>query len=660
MTSLVTFSHCQHKQDLCPLILPHFALLSPFQHLTGVPVTQNSIDPDNLAANQAHLRILETTDLHLHVMPYDYFTDSDLPGSGLAQAGDAIDRLRAASGLSLLLDNGDFLQGTPLSDWIAEDSGFGPGDLHPMIGAMNALGYDGATLGNHDFNYGMAFLSSALAQARFPVVSANVTTAQGDTPAQDSTLVPAWTILNRTATTGDGGRHPIRIGIIGFAPPQTRDWERLSVGTAIDTRDIVAAARAHVPRLRAAGADIVVALGHTGIGEDAHTHRMENAAVPLAAVDGIDAVLAGHTHMHFPGPDFTASTGIDPAAGTLHGKPAVMAGSHGSHIGVIDMLLERQGTGWTVQQHAARLQPVSRTQASHGAVAASVKSAHDTVIGLMRQQIGTTSAPLHSHLSLVGHSTALGVLACAMGQQARRRLAGTDYAEWPMAMAVAPSRSGGQTGPCNYVDIPAGPLARRHAAELYQYPNKLCVLAFTGAEIRDWLEWSARMFRPLRPGGQDQPLLDPGVPGYNFDSLYGLRYTIDPSQPAATGARSGDGRRISGLALANGQPLRPTDPILLVTNTYRTCGGGGYGDLSPDRIVYTCKKGLREVVLQHMQSGPIHPDPAPAWTFAPLPGTTAWFDSSPDALAHLPADGSLRITAQGLQPGGFMRYRLHL
>ena len=308
----------------------------------------SAISLPDLSASQAHLRLIQTTDLHLHVLGYDYFTDRALPGTGLARIATRIRALRASAGTSLLLDNGDFLQGTPLADWLAEEGRLGPGELHPMFGAMNALGYDGGTLGNHDFNYGLPFLVNALAGAAFPVVCANVLTARGAAPAEDTTLQPPWTVLDREVTTGDGRTLPLRIGLIGFAPPQTREWEQFSVGPRIDTRDIVAAALGHLPALRAAGADIVVALAHSGIGDATHSPGMENAATALAALDGIDVVLAGHTHQRFPGPDIAPGPAVDPVAGTLAGKPAVMAGFDGAHFGLIDLVLDHGPQGWRI------------------------------------------------------------------------------------------------------------------------------------------------------------------------------------------------------------------------------------------------------------------------------------------------------------------------
>ena len=293
-------------------------------------------------------------------------------------------------------------------------------------------------------------------------------------------------------------------------------------------------------------------------------------------------------------------------------------------------------------------------------VAAAVAPAHARVVEMLGRRVGQTEAPLHSHLALVGPSTALRVLADAMEAHARRCLPQRELASLPMVVAVAPSRSGGQGGPDNYVDIPAGPLSLRHAAELYHYPNVLCVLEVSGAEIRDWLEWSARLFLPLTPGLRDQPLIDPACPGYNFDTIFGLRYVIDPTQPPVRAPVGGGGGRIGGLALADGRALAPSDRLLLVTNSYRASGGGGYGIAAADRIRHQCRRGLQAVVRSYMDGATLRPDPAPAWRFASHPGTTALFESGPDALHHLPAEGGPRLERARVLASGFHSYRLHL
>ncbi|MGB3247674.1 MAG: metallophosphoesterase, partial [Tabrizicola sp.] len=290
----------------------------------------------------ASLRLIATSDLHASLMPYDYCADRPNSSLGLDAIALQIAEARGEARNCLLFDNGDFLQGSPLADYAAASR---RRRAHPMITAFNTLGYDAATLGNHEFDYGLRFLSGVLADARFPVVSANIATRLGKSPSRDATLVPPFAILRRQIIDHDGRAHLLRIGVIGFAPPQIAEWDRNAPDGSVQTRDILAAARAWVPRLRARGADIIVALAHTGIGEIEPEDGTENAATALAALREIDALVAGHSHQVFPGPDFPASTAIDPVRGRLAGKPAVMPGHSANHVGIIDLQIERCASG---------------------------------------------------------------------------------------------------------------------------------------------------------------------------------------------------------------------------------------------------------------------------------------------------------------------------
>lgn len=311
------------------------------------------------AAGQAHLRILSTTDLHVHVHAYDYYADRPNHTMGLARTASIIAGIRAEATNTLTVDNGDYLQGNPMGDFIAYSRGMAEGDLHPVIAAMNAVGYDAGTLGNHEFNYGMTFLERVNARAEFPIVCANFARSLGATPRQDDLYLPPWVILERTLTDGAGATHPIRIGLIGFVPPQIMQWDRGHLEGSYAARDILEAAAAWVPELREAGADIVVALAHTGISASPAAAMMENAALHLGAVEGIDAIVAGHSHRVWPSGDFSGA-GLDQATGTLMGKPGVMAGFWGSHLGLIDLMLERDGGGWRIAGHECATRPIYR------------------------------------------------------------------------------------------------------------------------------------------------------------------------------------------------------------------------------------------------------------------------------------------------------------
>jgi 2',3'-cyclic-nucleotide 2'-phosphodiesterase/3'-nucleotidase len=213
------------------------------------------------AAGQAHLRLMETTDLHVAVFPYDYYADAPNDTLGLARTAAIIDAIRAEAGNSILIDNGDVIQGNPMGDYIAYEKGL-TNEPHPIIAAMNTLGYEVGTLGNHEFNYGLEFLDAAIAAANFPIVSANLAKGElGADPLADTTYVAPYKIVEKELVDGAGAKQTIKLGFIGFLPPQIMTWDSTPTSPARShTRDIVEAAKAYIPKMRAEGADLVVAL----------------------------------------------------------------------------------------------------------------------------------------------------------------------------------------------------------------------------------------------------------------------------------------------------------------------------------------------------------------------------------------------------------------
>lgn len=622
------------------------------------------------------LRLLATSDLHVHLSAWDYYTDRSSAMVGLARTASLIQDARAeAAALGatcLLVDNGDFLNGSPLGDLEAHLDGT-PGRIHPMIAAMNALRYDVATLGNHEFSEGLDFLMRRIRAADFPIISANIAWVLGPGPLQDQTLVPPTVLLQRELTDAQGRVVPIVLGIIGLLPPQTTQWDRQHLGNRLMTRDIVQAAAAHVPDLRRNGADLVIALSHSGIGQSTAQPNMENATAALAALPGIDALVAGHTHQLFPSPGFRAVAGSDPVRGYLWGKPAVMPGFHGSHLGVIDLVLTRSGGAWQVvasqvelraiarRTKGGRVVPLVRNAPQISAIAAPAQRATRNWVGKV---VGHSAVTLHSYFALVMPCPTVRLVARAQAEYVARLLRDGPYRDMPLVSAVAPVHAGGRGGPENYTVIPAGPILMRHVFDLYPHPNTVSALRVTGAELLLWLERSFSLFHQIVPGSNDAALIDMEFPAFNFDVLEGLTWEVDLSQPPRYEPRGAvlnpQGLRIRNLAY-QGQPVDPEVEFVLATNSYRAAGSGGFPGTTPDRQILSGPAFSRDVVLAHIAGGQELAVPsAPNWRFVAMPGTTVTFVSAPEAAAHLAELQPLKAEALDIGAHGFRRFRLHL
>lgn len=617
-----------------------------------------------------HLRVIETTDLHLHLLPYDYYADRPWAGIGLVNAAHLIDKARAEAPNALLFDNGDFLQGTPMGDYVAHERGLREGDIHPVIAAMNALEFDAITLGNHEFNYGLDFLMKALGGAAFPVVSSNLSVKRGATPLRDKTLVKPYVLIDRMVADESGARHPIRIGVIGFAPPQVINWDNHALDGRLHARDIVETARAFVPEMREAGADLIIALAHTGIGASRHSDGMENAAIPLARVSGIDALLTGHSHLIFPSPTFGALPDVDIAAGTVSGKPAVMGGCWGAHIGVIDLLLAREGGVWRVLGTRSEVRsladdkPTPAAPDKAGRVAAAVADAHTDTLAAIRRPVGRSDRPLHSYFAHLGVFDSLRIVAEAQRAYVATHLTDPDLCGLPILSAVAPFKSGGRSGPAGYTDIPAGPLALRHIADLYAFPNAISALCLTGAQIVEWLERSAAAFNRIRPGSTGTLLRNPDFPGYNFEVIDPLDVVLDLSQPARYNL---DGKiadktahRVASVKL-NGKPLGRKALYILCTNSYRAGGAGNFAGSHARNIVVSDETVTRDIVRRYVANmARVHSHTNGSLRFVPMPDTSAVFETGPAARQYLAEIAQFNPQARGLTRSGFLRLKLDL
>lgn len=588
----------------------------------GAPLPSRQANSDQQTTLQ--LRILATTDLHMHL-------GAETATGGLARIAPVITQQRARHDNVLLFDNGDLIEGTPLADEIAR-TGLGAHDQHPAIAALNRLRYDAATLGNHDFAHGVDFLRRVLRDATYPVTLANAGLTNGCALWSESLL------LQRRMQDETGQTHDLTIGVFGVLPPQTVDWE---VGLAQDlqTEDVVVAARRAVSSLRARGADVIVALSHGGHGEGVAL-RAENAAGIIARIEGVDAVIAGHTHEMI----------VRPA--TAESAPIVTAGFAGSHLAAILLHLQGAPGAWKVSCTGAEALPAA--PAPCPGMADTLRSVPADIAHRLTQPIGHSPRPLTSHFSLLGQDAGLRLVESALRAHIAATLPANDL---PVLVAFAPFRTGGRGGPGNFVAIPAGPLLRSDLSTLYPFTNHVAAIEVTGAEIAEWLERAATIFAHLPGDGRVQPLIDPTMPGFQFDIIAGLDYRIDLSRAPAF---DGSGRpqphpgRITALR-HNGHDLRPNDRFVLITNSYRMCGGPLYAPLTTHKtclLPEPARVRVRDVVARHLGSTCPPNIGTPFFNLTATPGTRASFDTA--ASADL-ADAPLPATSTGLTETGFQR-----
>lgn len=677
----------------------YLAMATSLTACTGQSETSNTAAPDT-AESRVQLRVLETTDLHANIMDYNYFTGTTDATMGLARTASLIAAARAEVANSVLVDNGDLIQGSPLGDYVAA-KGLAEGDVHPVMQAMNVLNYDVATLGNHEFNFGLDFLYQTTAGANFPYISANVYCAAEqcrDGVKRGDHLYPPYLIKPTQVTDTTGKTQTINIGYIGFVPPQIMQWDKQHLTGMVEVASILDTAKKLVPQMKAAGADLVLVLAHSGLGNASANPdpEAEHLAYALTQIPDVNAVLSGHSHSLFPDKRYQDLANADVSRGLINGIPTVLPGRWGDHLGVVDFTLKQQGTAWQVEAASAKVLAVFDNKTNqplvpaHPAVVAAIAEGHQGTIAFMQRAIGVATSDMYSFLAQVQDDPTVQIVADA--QQARvAAILPPELQPYPLLSAASPFKAGGRRSNSSdaeqYVQVPKGELSFRNAADLYLYPNTLVAVKATGAEIKDWLECAANQFNQIDlKSSAPQQLINTQHQTYNFDVINGVNYQIDVSQPAKFNQRcelvNANASRIVNLSYtdATGRVYRgeefATKQFLVATNNYRAFTGQFAGTGS-DKVVLEAPDTNREALVDFITQqsnydaatkgfrGAVEPAADNNWQLMPLQSEVQLdirFQTQDSAIAEnfVKTQQYWPMTKLTRLPSGFAEYRIDL
>lgn len=349
-----------------------------------------------------------------------------------------------------------------------------------------------------------------------------------------------------------------------------------------------------------------------------------------------------------------------------------MGGFWGSHMGLIDLMLERDGSKWKVVSATSEARPIFErldnknkpTVPDDKRIIAALERDHQATLAYVRRPVGETSAPLYSYFALVADDPSVQVVSQAQTWYLRDILKNTQWKDVPLLSAAAPFKAGGRNGADYYPDVPAGDIAIKNVADLYLYPNTVRAVEITGAQVKEWLEMSAGIFNRMEPGKADQALINTDFPSYNFDVIDGVTYKIDLSQPSKYDAKGGlanaGANRIVDLSF-DGKPIDRNQKFVVATNNYRAGGGGNFPDINASKIIYEAPDTNRDVIVRYIVSeGTINPSADDNWSFAPLPGASAVFETGPKAKDFIAQVKSLKIEPAGEGEAGFAKYRILL
>ena len=532
------------------------------------------------SAKRYAFTVMGTTDLHGNVFNWDYFTDAEFDDKahndvGLAKISTLVNRVRAEKGRrnTLLIDAGDTIQGTQLAYYYAKvDPITGAnGPVHPMAQAMNAIGYDAAALGNHEFNYGIPVLRKFEEQCDFPLLGANAVDAKSLQPA-----FPPYVIKKLRTPCG----RDVRVGILGLTNPGIAIWDKANVQGKMAFPGLEEQAAKYVPRLRALGADVVIVSAHSGTsGTSSYGDQLphiENAAGLVAEqVPGVDAILVGHAHTEIP--EYRI-------ANKETGKEVVLSEplKWGQRLTLFDFGLVWERGRWSVESVSARVVD-SRTVEEDPRITGLLADEHEKVVAYVNQVIGASTAAMSATEAPYKDVPIIDLINHVQAETVKAALAGTAHASLPvLSQAACFSRTAA---------IPAGQVTIRDVAGLYVFENTLEARLLTGAQVKDYLEFSANYFVQTAPEVEVDPAKltnADGIPDYNYDVVSGVSYEIDIAKPK--------GSRVTNVRF-RGEPIDGAAQFVLAVNNYRASGGGNFPHVAKSQQLWANSDEIRNTMI---------------------------------------------------------------
>lgn len=652
--------------------------------------------------------LLETTDIHQNLLSYDYYGLKADTSLGLERTASLINAARAENPNNVLLDDGDNIQGTLLGDYQAVASPVSCSGTLALHKVTNALKYDGGGLGNHEFNYGLGFLSQITnsdfavpgvqkgancGAPNYPLVLSNVVGVASQKP-----IFNPYAIIAKTfkATKPDGSTIDVKfnVGIMGFVPPQILDWDQKNLAGKVVVNGVQESANQYVPELRNKGANLIVALSHGGLDDSPYSPKMENGSLYLTTT-GIDALLLGHSHLIFPkakevgAPAIDASlaklspTQVNTTTGIINGVPAVMAQSWGRRLGIITMVLKYTSGKWVVQKDQTNVESRgfkytdgTTIVAADPTIAPLVAAEHQATINYATQPLGTTTNfEMSAFFALVGDVSAIQIVNQAQLDYVKNFIAAsTDPAlvalkNVPVISTSAPFKAG-RNGAGDFTDVaptatvasPVG-LQVRNPGDLYTFSNNnLQAVRIKGSDLKNWLETAAKQFALIDPSlATEQDLVPSYSTIFNFDVFYAennaLKYQVDVTKAA--------GSRIVNLTYA-GKSIADTDDFIVATNDFRAGGGGNFPGIDGSKTIIKSPDANQTIVAEYLKKqGAITAaanGSAQSWSFVKTTTTgPVILRSAPGKLAVAQALGLARVKSEGsLDPSGYAKYAIDL
>ncbi len=501
------------------------------------------------------ITILGTTDIHGNIYNWSYEDGEEKEYLGFAKVYSVVKEVRAENPNTILIDNGDTIQGTILTDDLYNT------DLslkNPVMDVMNFMEYDAMAIGNHEFNFGLEMVDKIVEEANFPLLAANVKYKE-----DGSYLTEAYTIVEVAG---------VKVGIIGFTNPNIPKWDGPKV-TSLDFEDFLTSAEEPMKELNEK-ADIIIASSHsayTGGYEEAEGYVNDDAKVLLEKYPEIKALMVGHTH--------------DTVEEEFEGAVVGGARDAGRQVVRFDLEISKDGDDYLVEDTKVQIIDVDEYPASEE-LKEYAKEYHENTLEFLVEILGTASADFVPEAEIKGIPEAQlrDTAVIDLINNVQLEATGADVA----GAALFQQGSNLEAGELNYADI----------FDIYKYPNTLVGVEVTGAQLKEYMEWSANYYNQYKEG--DVTLsFDPEIRGYNYDMFQGVDYKVDVSKPK--------GERIVDLKF-KGEEIKDDQVLKLAVNNYRYGGLSGMGIITEEPYFESDPKSLRSYIADKIkEDGTIDP-----------------------------------------------------
>ncbi|PRX22392.1 2',3'-cyclic-nucleotide 2'-phosphodiesterase (5'-nucleotidase family) [Orenia metallireducens] len=512
--------------------------------LTLFAIGVNAMSSRPVEENSKTITILQTSDIHGNIYPWAYKTDQKDDNIGLAKVYTIVKDVREDNGNTLLVDSGDMIQGTTLTNIFKDRDDV----KHPMMNVMNLMGYDAWVLGNHEFNFGLNTLENIIADADFPVLSANIHYKN-----EDKLFVKPYTIKDI-----DG----IKVAILGLTTPNIPRWDGDKVAT-LEFEDMSATAKRYIPEMNQKGADIIIALAHAGLEGEGHKTGGDKVRKVAAENPEITAIFAGHNH--------------ELVNQTINGVLIIAPEDKGHQVSRVDLTIAKKDGNWTVvNKKGTHLETKNVEAASE--VLELAKDYHQETVNYVRTPIGEAVGDFTPQDEIKGIPAAQiqDTPLVDLINRIQLEATGADIS----AAALFDSNA----------TIKAGPVSIKDTALIYKYPNTLYTVEISGKELKDYMEWTAAYFNTYRQGDLTISF-DPEIRGYNYDMFAGINYKINISKPA--------GERITDLTF-KGKPVKDNQTFTLALNNYRYGGLKASGILHNDPS-FKSEKTIQQYIIDYIR-----------------------------------------------------------